>query len=207
MNKSDESSKESDKSKESDESSKESKINIHLVPYKNNKSSITKYHILNLDDTLIKYNISNVYSFFGREIDNKFLKNQTQHRLNICFSKIDIDSKNSNYLELTKIILDMENYFRLFDDFADYELVSNIIDRKEYGIVIRFHLKTLKDKTITPLKQITSSKNEFVEWIDFDKTKKFNFSFHPDCLWIDEKNKKYGISNVIDKVVQFIEQD
>jgi hypothetical protein len=43
-----------------------------------------------------------------------------------------------------------------------------------------------------------------VEWIQFDKTKQINIDISPDCLWIDNKNKKYGVSFVIYKVFQFI---
>jgi hypothetical protein len=128
----------------------------------------------------------------------------SQHRLNICFSSNDINTKNKTYLELTQIISDLETYFSNFDELKNYELVSNIIPRQTYGIVIRFHLKTLKDKTITPFKQMINSVDESVEWIQFDKNLQFNFNFHPDCLWIDNTNSKYGISFVIDSVFQFI---
>ncbi len=169
---------------------------FHLIPYKKSKSSVSKYHILNLDDTIIKSSINNVYAFFGRE----FSKNSKQHRLNICFSKDDIQSNNKIYLELSKIILEMENYFKLFDDFVDYELVSNIIERDQYGKVIRFHLKTQNDQTTTPF----TLNDKIASWIEFDKTKTLNFTFHPDCLWVDAENKKYGVSYVIDHVYQKI---
>ena len=105
-------------------------------------------------------------------------------------------------MELTKIITELEKYFGTFDELKDYELISNIINRDTFGYIIRFHLKTHNNKTTTPLTQIIDNENQIVEWIQFDKNKQINIDFGPDCLWIDNKNKKYGVSFVIYKVFQ-----
>lgn len=180
-------------------------INLQLIPYKN-KGKIQKYHIINTNDKQLKYRICNVYAPFGRQTsnDHKTSTKITQHRLNVCFNKLDIENNNKSYLELKRLITELETYFGSFDELKQMNLTSNIIDRDEYGIVIRFHLKTLNDKTITPLIRMINTKDEETEWIQFDKNKQFNFDFHPDCLWIDKENNKYGISLMIDKVFQFI---
>jgi hypothetical protein len=195
-------------------------IELELIPYKtNNKSQIQKFHIVRKNGHTVKHRICNVYAPFGRQTstDHKTKNQLEQHRLNVCFSKSQIESNSDKaYLELKRLITELETYFGSFDDLSDYNLLSNIINRSEYGIVIRFHLKTNKNKTVTPLIQITSDEinenkqtkstesTETTEWISFNKTKQFNFNFHPDSLWIDHKNKKYGVSLMIDKVFQLI---
>ncbi len=179
-------------------------MNIQITPYKNNKSLLEKYHIIRLDNTLINYRICNVYAPFGRQTEHHTQNNLSQHRLNIGFSVVEITNSNKSYLELHRIINELETYFSTFDELKDYELVSNIINRDTHGIIIRFHLKTQNDKTTTPLIQMINSQDIDTEWIKFDKTKQFNMDISPDCLWIDNKNKKYGISFVISKVFQFI---
>jgi hypothetical protein len=42
------------------------------------------------------------------------------------------------------------------------------------------------------------------EWIQFDKNKQFNMEFYFDCLWIDDENKKFGISIAVDTVFQIL---
>ena len=195
-------------------------IELELIPYKlNNKSQIQKFHIVRKNGHTIKHRICNVYAPFGRQTsaDHKTKNKLEQHRLNVCFTKSQIESNlDKAYLELKRLITELETYFGSFDDLSDYKLLSNIIMRSEYGIVIRFHLKTNKNNTVTPLVQITSDEinktkqtkttesTESTEWISFNKSKQFNFNFHPDSLWIDHKNKKYGVSLMIDKVFQLI---
>lgn len=202
-------------------------IDLELIPYKtNNKSQIEKYHIVRKNGITVKHRICNVLAPFGRQTssDHKTNISLKQHRLNICFTKLQIQDKQlinddeilkhkipKSYIELKRLITELETYFGSFDDLSTYELVSNIINREEYGIVIRFHLKTNKDKTVSPLIKLLTEdiglyndKTESTEWINFDKTKQFNFDFHPDSLWIDHKNKKYGVSLMIDKVFQII---
>ena len=179
-------------------------MNIQITPYKINKSSIERYHIIRLDSSQINYRICNIYAPFGRQTEHHTSHNLTQHRLNIGFSIEQINNSDRSYLELHRIIHELEEYFSTFDELKDYELVSNIINRDTHGIIIRFHLKTQNNKTTTPLTQIIKSKDIDVEWIQFDKTKQINIDITPDCLWIDNKNKKYGISFVINKVFQFI---
>lgn len=176
---------------------------VQLIPYKNGGSNktIKKYHILNSAEYIIKHKICNVFSPFGREIDN--IKTLHQQRLNVCFSKEHMKD-DKIYKILTGMILNIENYFKDIEELEGYNLVSNIIDRDKHGIVIRFHLKVLKNKTITPFTQIIDGKEESAEWIEFDKLKPYNMTFHPDCLWIDDENKKFGISLAIDSVIQFI---
>lgn len=178
---------------------------VQLVPYKNVNSNkyVKKYYILNSINNVIKYKICNVFSPFGRETEYTKIKDLHQHRLNICFTKERMKDDKS-YRILIDMINGIENYFKDVEELVDYNLISNIIDRGEYGIVIRFHLKTLKNKTTTPLIQIIDGKEEKVEWIQFDKLKQYNMNFHPDCLWIDDTNKKFGISLVIESVIQFI---
>jgi len=181
-------------------------INLQLIPYKNNNGEIKKYHIVNQNNSLPLFDICNVFSQFGRQTDSdhKTTNIMTQHRLNICFSCEQIGQKNKPYVELINIIQNIENYFSSFNELKNMKIISNIIDRKEYGVVIRFHLKTYKNKTTTPLININKNKEYIVEWVQFDKNKHFDFKFHPDCLWIDEKNNKFGISLAIDKVFQII---
>ena len=195
-------------------------LKLELIAYKTNLSSktrIQKYHIIRQNGITIKHKICNVYAPFGRQtnVDHKTKQIFDQHRLNICFSKnqIDPDSKHKPYLELKRLITELETYFGTFDDLTNYQLLSNIINRDDYGIVIRFHLKTNKNKTITPLIQVSSENlnnidivdnTKITEWNDFNKTKQFNFNFHPDSLWIDHIHKKYGVSLMIDKVFQII---
>lgn len=166
-------------------------FNIILNKFKNNNTSLKKYHVINNDYNIIKCKCCNLYAPFGREI-NKF-NDSKQHRLNIKFSE-----------NLIEIITDFENYFQNFNDFKDYTLVSNIINNNKCGIFIRFHLKTFKNNTTTILKHIINDKINNVYWIDFKNDKKINIEFHPDCLWIDEINKKYGISFIIDEIYQII---
>jgi hypothetical protein len=182
-----------------------SEINLQLIPYKtNNRSNIKRYHIVNSNGNIIKYKIYNVYSNFGRQTtnDHKTSMLLKQHRLNISFSLSLIENQDKSYLELNKLITELETYFKLIDDFSDYELISNIINRDIYGLIMRFHLKTNKDNTITPLILIKDNTYEQTEWISFNKNIQFNLNFHPDCLWVDEINKKFGISLVVDKVFQ-----
>jgi len=197
-------------------------LDLELMPYiTNNKSQIQKYHIMKKNGHTIKHRICNVFAPFGRQTssDHKTNTSLNQHRLNICFNKSQIESefKDKSYLELKRLITELESYFGTFDDLLEYELLSNIINRDKYGYVFRFHLKSNRDRTVTPLVQKMSTNSteskiptesniptESTEWINFDKTKKFNFNFHPDSLWIDHKNKRYGISLMIDKVFQII---
>ena len=48
------------------------------------------------------------------------------------------------------------------------------------------------------------SNDQKSEWIQFEKLKQINIDISPDCLWIDNKNRKYGVSFVINNVFQFI---
>ena len=41
-------------------------------------------------------------------------------------------------------------------------------------------------------------------WIEFNTKNKINIEFYPDCLWIDEKNKIYGISFIINDIYQIM---
>lgn len=181
-------------------------IELNLIPYKNiNKLSVKKYHIVDSNNNIIKYKICNIFAPFGREADfNKF--QSKQQRFNICFSLEHIKQKNKSYIELINLINIYEQYFKKFDELTSFELVSNIINRDNHGIVIRCHLKTIKDNTTTPLMQIKESDltSEQVEWIQFDKNLQFNMEYSFDCLWIDEKNKKFGISIQVLSVCQMI---
>jgi hypothetical protein len=180
-------------------------MNIELVPYKNNnKSHIEKYHISNSDNLILKYKICNVFAPFGRQYLHQTKEKINQHRLNVCFSKKEVEEYNESYEELKKIISELETFFYDFDELKGYELISNIIDRDSYGKVIRFHLKTLKNNTTSSLIQIIDSVSQKVEWIQFQQDKQFNFDFSPDCFWIDHTNKKYGVSLVIINAFQFI---
>jgi hypothetical protein len=181
-------------------------LNIQLIPYKNiNKLIVKKYHIVDLNNKIIKHKICNIFAPFGREADfNKF--KSSQQRFNICFTLKDIELKNKSYCDFTNLILQYEKYFKQFSEFKDYELISNIINRDKYGIIIRCHLKTNKDKTISPLFQINkiNLNPEQVEWIQFNKNNQFNMKYNFDCLWIDDKNRKFGISIQVLSILQVI---
>ena len=179
-------------------------MDIQITPYKNTNSTIEKYHIIRLDSSQIIYRVCNLIAPFGRQTEHQTSINITQHRLNIGFSCDQIASNNKSYLEIIRIINELESFFKTFDELKDYELVSNIINRNTFGIVIRLHLKTQNDRTTTPLIHMINSIDSNTEWIEFDKTKQINIDISPDCLWIDNKNKKYGVSFVIHKVFQFI---
>lgn len=176
-------------------------MDIKLIPFKK-KSSIDKFHIVNSNNNIHKFNICNVYAPFGLQIEHKTNIKINQHRLNICFSIDDIE--NNRHIKLKEIIDELELFFNDYDELKNYELLSNIINRDKHGIVIRFHLKTYKNKTITPIKHVIDTLEKNVSWLDFDKNKKLNIDFTPDCLWIDHNNKKYGISLLITDVFQFI---
>ena len=179
-------------------------MDIQITLYKRNNSPIEKYHIIRLDSSQIIYRICNVFAPFGRQTEHKTTNVIKQHRLNISFSLEQISSLDKSYVELTRIINELETYFGTFDELKDYELVSNIINRDTFGIIVRFHLKTQNDKTTTPLIKMINSIDSNTEWIEFDKNKQINIDICPDCLWIDNKNKRYGVSFVILKVFQFI---
>ena len=178
-------------------------INLIQISKLSNSKTYDLFHIVDSNNNIKSFNICNLYAPFGREITYNF-GDMKQQRFNICFSKDDIESNSKSYLELKSIIIAYENFFSEFDELKDYTLVSNIIDRSSYGIVIRFHLKTNKSKTTTPLKHISKTETKVVEWIDYQKDKMVNIIFSFDSLWIDHKNKKYGISMVINNVVQII---
>lgn len=177
-----------------------------LIPYKNiNKLVVKKYHIVDSNNKIIKHKICNVFAPFGREADyNKF--ESSQQRFNICFTLNDVnDGKNKSYEEFINTINHYEQYFKEYDELKEFELISNIINRGTYGNVIRCHLKTIKDKTTSKLIQIRgNNKISDVEWIEFDKNLHFNMEYCFDCLWIDEKNKKFGISIQVLSVFQVI---
>lgn len=185
-----------------------SDLDLNLIAYKNiNKIEIKKYHIVDSKNKIIKHKICNIFAPFGREADyNKF--KSSQQRFNICFSQDHINKNNKSYVDLTNLINIYENYFKQFDELKDYQLCSNIINRDKYGVVIRCHLKTIKNNTTTSLKKIISDNNLIetieIEWIDFDKNEQFNMDYCFDCLWIDESNKKFGISIKVECVYQFI---
>lgn len=165
-----------------------------LIPYKNTSkknSNVEKFHLLGNNKETLKYSINCVYAPFGRQTDH-----YSQHRLNICFSLDDISNNDQSYVKLVKIIDDLE---KSVDVPNNKTLLSNIINRDKYGIVIRFHLKTNKNMTTT---QLFNSNNEQLLWNQFDKSKSFSCNFHPDCLWIDNSSNHYGISFVIDTVYQ-----
>jgi len=180
----------------------DTELNISLIPYKNKNKNIEKYHVLRQNSSKIIYKICNVFAPFGRQIDHQTKCIINQHRLNICFTRQEFNDKS--YIEMKKIIDELESYFADFDELTDYKLISNIIDRDSYGIVIRFHLKTNKNNTVTPLIHMKNLESEQVEWISFDKEVKINIDFSPDSLWINHIDKTYGISLVINKVFQFI---
>jgi len=190
-------------------------LDLEIIPYTNKKNytktDLEKFHIVNKDGNIIRNKICNVYAPFGRQTQSenkiKSNKNLTQHRLNIGFSNNHIKDNIKPYRELHKFISEIESYFSSFDELKKMDLQSNIINRDKYGIIIRFHLKTNRNHTTTPLIQGKfEDPDSFsdTEWIAFDKNKEFDFEFHPDSLWIDHKNNKYGVSMVIDKVIQTI---
>ena len=165
-------------------------LEIILIEYKkkNINNNLKKYHILNKDNKILKCKCCNLFSPFGREI-NKF--NNNQHRFNI-----------KNNIFLIEIIKDFEDYFKDFTELQEYNIISNIMDHKVYGKMIKFHLKINKNNTITPIKIIYNDTIMNSNWIDFCSKQQINIEFHPDCLWIDHDTKTYGISFVIDIVYQ-----
>jgi hypothetical protein len=180
-------------------------LDFSLISYKtNNKSNIEKYHIVNNNNKVVRFKICNAYAPFGRQCDHKTKNINNQHRLNVCFTLNEIKNNNPLYLELINIITEIETFFKEVNEFIDYELISNIIDRTSYGKVIRFNLKKINNKTISKLIQIINGKEIESEWIDFKNDLNFNFEFYPLCLWIDKTNKKYGVTLLIEKVIQFI---
>lgn len=186
-------------------------LDIKLIKYKNfNKSQIKKFHIIHSNGSVLKYKICNVFAPFGRQTqsDHKTSLIIKQHRLNICWSKKMIEINEPSFIETIRIINELETFFTQFDEFKDFTLISNIIDRKTHGFVIRFHLKTNNNHTTTDLIHNKTINNHIdsnlVSWQQFDKNNKLNFDFHPDSLWIDYDQKKFGISLIIDKVFQFI---
>ena len=178
---------------------------LNLIPYKNsNKTSVKKYHIVDTKNKVIKHKVCDVFAPFGREAEySKF--NSLQQRFNICFSQDHIKNKIKPYIELTNVINAYETYFKNFDELVEYNLNSNIINRDNYGIVIRCHLKTQKDKTITTLKKFSLTENKFnsVMWVDFNRENQFNMEYYFDCLWIDDTNKQFGVSIKIDNICQY----
>ena len=193
---------------------------IRLIPFqKSSKSTIEKYHIVistHSEKKLrhLKCELTNVYAPFGRQTksDHKTKVTINQHRLNICWSKNMIKSESDSYMSAINTIKKIEEYWADYDELKTLNLVSNIIDRKEHGIVIRFHLNTHKDKTTTPLIILTKddllnssniTESQSSSWLEFDKNLKLNIIYHPDCLWIDREKNIYGISLQIDKVIQF----
>jgi hypothetical protein len=178
-------------------------MDIKLIPFKN-KSFIDKFHIVNSNNNIYKFNVCNVYAPFGLQTEHKTKVKISQHRLNICFSVDNIQNNDKSYLKLKKIIDDLESFFNDVNELKNYDLVSNIINRDKHGIVIRFHLKTFKNKTITIFKHVIDTYEKIVSCIDFDKNQKLNFDFIPDSLWIDHENKKYGVSLLITDILQYI---
>lgn len=180
-------------------------MNILIIPYKRHNDFIQKFFIVDKSNKILHYNICNVYAPFGRqtELDHHTSNKLCQHRLNICFSIEQMQSKEYKYL--TDIITKLENYFKDFEELSNVVLQSSIIHRGKYGVVIRFHLKTTKNNTTTPLILLNKENNEKnVEWVNFIKEEKINIKFHPDCLWINNQTQNYGISFIIDKVYQYI---
>lgn len=177
-------------------------MNLCIIPYKSSESTISKFHIVNSDNKLIYYNLCNVFAPFGRqtEKDHHISKQIIQHRLNICFTKDKLDTKEYNIV--SKIINDIELWFSNFKELSEYQLQSSLIDRGKYGKVIRFHLKTLKNMTITPLLCLNNEDSKIKSWNDFKNDIQINIKFHPDCFWINNQTKTFGISFVIDKVYQ-----
>jgi hypothetical protein len=178
---------------------------LNLIPYKNSsKTLIKKYHVVDTKNKIIKYKICGIFAPFGREAEySKF--NSLQQRFNVCFTREHINNKIKPYVDFMGIINAYEQYFKNFDELAEYNLNSNIINRDNYGIVVRCHLKTHKDKTTSTLKKFNLTENKFnnVEWIDFDKNEHFDMEYYFDCLWIDDINKKFGISIKVDNIYQF----
>lgn len=183
-------------------------LNLVLTEYKTKSKHrhIERYNILGDDNKILYHNVCNIWAPFGRETETykKGFVDMNQQRFNVCFSKDDIKYQIKPYINMISIIKSYELFFSQIDDFKNYTFESNIIDRKKYGIVIRCHLKTFKTKTTTPLTQIINNQSESVEWINYDPNVKANIDFHFDCLWVDQMNKKYGISITIDNVMQVI---
>lgn len=177
-------------------------MNLCIIPYKSTDKNINKYHIVDNNNKLIHYNLCNVYAPFGRQTEKEHHTSNkiVQHRLNICFTKDKLDTKEYNIA--SKIITDIETWFSNFKELTDFKLISSLIDRKKFGKVIRFHLKTLQNTTTTPLLCLNNGDEKTKSWIDFNKEMQINIKFHPDCFWINNLNKTFGISFVIDKVYQ-----
>ena len=171
-------------------------MNFNLIPYKNiNSQKIKKYHIEYTKDFILK----EVSAPFGREFYNEKFTESGDARS--CFlgsgdarsnkqQRLNIDPIK---LEISKIISDIEDFFKDIDELKELNLISNIIDRENNNKIIRFHLKTNNGITTTTFNK---------EWLDFDKYSLIDIKFHPDCLWIDESSNKYGVSLVITSVYQ-----
>ena len=182
----------------------EGDLDIILLPYKS-VNKIERYHILDNNKNILKFKICNIIAPFGQEINNN------QYRLNICYSNIDINNKIKSYINFIDNIKVYEDYFiekiNLYKDYFkndinNYKFNSNIINRNKYGIVIRCHLQTYKNKIITPFKKMNNNIIEDVSWLDFDKSRNFNMEYTFDSLWINHENKTYGISIKILSVLQ-----
>ena len=116
---------------------------------------------------------------------------------------IEYKKKNINNNLKKYHILNKDNkIFKDFTELQEYNIISNIMDHKVYGKMIKFHLKINKNNTITPIKIIYNDTIMNSNWIDFCSKQQINIEFHPDCLWIDHDTKTYGISFVIDIVYQ-----
>jgi hypothetical protein len=177
-------------------------MNFNLIPYKNiNSQKIKKYHIEYTKDFILK----EVSAPFGREFYNeKFTGSKNLGSCNLGSGDARsgdaaISSKQQRLnidpikLETSKIISDIEDFFKDIDELKELNLISNIIDREKNNKIIRFHLKTNNGITTTTFNK---------EWLDFDKYSLIDIKFHPDCLWIDEASNKYGVSLVITSVYQ-----
>ncbi len=177
-----------------------------------NISHIQRFHIINSKAKGFVFGVDDVYAPFGRQTksEHNTNNNMTQHRFNIGFSRKQIESNDETYQLILNIINKFEQFFKDFDELDGYKLVSNHIDREKHGCIFRFHLKTYKNKTTTPFVQIvsdhTTTKTDHIttesEWIAYDILQKVNIEFSPDCLWIDDVHKTYGISFIINKVWQ-----
>jgi len=177
---------------------------INIYPYQKNKSNLQKFHILNSNNTNHIFKISNVYAPFGLQTnsDHKTKTDVSQHRFNIGFSIKEIESNNKTYLELFNIINTFEQFFKGYDELEGYTLLSNHINRDNHGCIFRFHLRTFKNKTTTPFIQIENNVLTDSEWIAYNIENKVDIEFSPDCLWINDSKKLYGISFIINKVYQ-----
>ena len=168
------------------------KLDIKLMPYKK-INKIKKYHILDSNNHIFKFKINDVYTPFGPEISNN------QYRLNIGFTNKDINKNNIEFIDNIKLY---ENFFNEFNDFKNYKLHSNIIDRNKYGIIIRCHLKTYKNNIITPLNYRDNNIIKKNLWSEFDKSYSLDIEYTFDSLWINEDEKTYGISIQILSILQ-----